>query len=54
MQTSSETMTLEQYKAYKVGLLHSLGFRNVTKETFAKAKSEIAVDNIAHSIIVAI
>lgn len=52
MVDTPETMTLEEYKIRKAGLLRSLGFKNVTRETFAECKTEIQVDNRAHSIIV--
>jgi hypothetical protein len=51
MQTPCETLTLQEYISFKVELMHSLGFKKVTSETFARANNEIQVDNIAHSII---
>ena len=51
MQTPCETLTLQEYISFKVKLMHSLGFKKVTSETFAKANNEIQVDNIARSII---
>ena len=43
--------TLSEYKKEKVEILHELGYKNVTLSDFAKAKSEIAIDNIARSIL---
>ena len=43
--------SLQEYISFKVELMHSLGFKKVTSETFARANNEIQVDNIAHSII---
>lgn len=44
--------TIKGYKRQKLSVLHQLGF-NVGKEIFEKATTEIQVDNIAHSIIMA-
>lgn len=49
-----ETMTLNEYITLKVKLLKQMGFRTVTKDDFAKAKSDLQVDQIAHSIICAL
>ena len=51
MNTPFETMTLQEYISFKVELMHSLGFKKVTIETFARANNEIQVDNIARSIL---
>lgn len=39
------------YADRKVDLLHQLGFRNVTVETFANCKSKTEIDRRARSII---
>lgn len=44
-------MPLSVYKRDKISILRQLGF-HVDKSVFDKAKNEIQVDNIAHSIIV--
>lgn len=44
-------MPLSVYKRDKISILRQLGF-NVSKDIFDKARNEIQVDNIAHSIIV--
>lgn len=45
-------MTLKQYKRHKVSLLKQLGKR-VDVSVFEEATTEVQVDNIAHSIIMA-
>ena len=45
------TMTLNQYKDYKLRILRQLGYKNIPRETFAKATTEIQIDNIARNII---
>lgn len=45
-------MTLKQYKRQKVSLLKQLGKR-VDVSAFEEATTEVQVDNIAHSIIMA-
>ena len=44
-------LPLSVYKRDKISILRQLGF-NVSKDIFDKARNEIQVDNIAHSIIV--
>lgn len=48
--TEEEKMDINKYKREKIKLLNELGFL-VDSCVFNRAKNEIQVDNIAHSII---
>ena len=50
--TETRKMSLKQYKRRKVSLLKQLGKR-VDASVFEEATTEVQVDNIAHSIIMA-
>ena len=50
--TETRRMSLKQYKRHKVSLLKQLGKR-VDISVFEEATTEVQVDNIAHSIIMA-
>lgn len=49
--TRERKQSLNAYKKYKAKILNQLGYSKINTSHFAKAKTEIAVDNIFRSIL---
>ena len=51
VEEEEKSLSLTDYIAEKVKLLHEMYYNHVTKETFVGCKNEIQVDNRARTII---